>query len=140
MIINKEVWEFYNSWIYRGCTPKTSLAGESIEAIMLKEDWAARSKMEVVFDILQIADREGRFGGHYDGNNEHHSSGVSGRDVIQTEIVNKALLGKNQLEEYLNVLTENDLLSFDSATRKFKITQKGHRFVQLYNKMNDLLK
>jgi predicted transcriptional regulator len=113
------------------------LAGESIEAIMLKEDLAARSKMEVVFDILEIADREGRFGGHYDDNNEHHRSGG---DVIQTEIVNKALLGNNQLEEYLNFLTESDLLSFDSTTRKFKITQKGHRFVQLYNKMNDLLK
>jgi predicted transcriptional regulator len=105
---------------------------------MLKEDLAARSKMEVVFDILEIADREGRFGGHYDDNNEHHTGG--GGDVIQTEITNKALLGNNQLKEYLNVLTENDLLSFDSATHKFKITQKGHRFAQLYNKMNDLLK
>ncbi len=98
---------------------------------------AARSKMEVVFDILETADREGRFGGHYDDNNEHHTSGG---DVIQIENMNKVLLGNNQLKEYLKVLTENDLLSFDSATRKFKITQKGHRFVQLYNKMNDLLK
>jgi predicted transcriptional regulator len=107
---------------------------------MLKEDLAARSKMEVVFDILEIADREGRFGGHYDDNNEHHRSGASGGDVIQTEIVNKALLGNNQLEEYLNVLTENDLLSFDSATRRFKITQKGRRFLEIYNNMSDLVK
>jgi predicted transcriptional regulator len=54
--------------------------------------------------------------------------------------MNKALLGYDQLKEYLKVLTENDLLSFDSATRKFKITQKGRRFVQIYNKMSDLLK
>jgi predicted transcriptional regulator len=104
---------------------------------MLKEDMTARSKMEVVFDILEIADIEGSFEGHYDDNNEHHTGGGG---VIQSEIMNKALLGNNQLKEYLNVLTENDLLSFDSATRKFKITQKGHRFVQLYNKLSDLVK
>ena len=96
----------------------------------------ARSKMEVVFDILEIADIEGSFAGHYYDNNEHHT----GRGVIQTEIMNKSRLSYNQLQAYLKVLTENDLLSFDSATRKFKITQKGRRFVQLYNKMSDLVK
>ena len=103
---------------------------------MLKEDMTARSKMEVVFDILEIADIEGSFAGHYYDNNHHHM-----RDsVIQTEIMNKARLRYKQMKEYLNILTENDLLSFDSATRKFKITQKGRRFVQLYNKMRDLVK
>ena len=104
---------------------------------MLKEDVTARSKMEVVFDILEIADIEGRFSGHYYDNNHHHTGGGG---VIQSEIMNKARLSYNQLQAYLKVLTENDLLSFDSATRKFKIAQKGHRFVQLYNKMSDLVK
>jgi len=54
--------------------------------------------------------------------------------------MDKAHLGDNQLKEYLKVLTENGLLNFDSATPKFKITQKGHRFVQTYNKMIDLVK
>jgi len=97
---------------------------------MLK-DMTVRSPTEIVFDILQMADR-GSFEGHYD---DHHTDGI-----IQIEIMNKALLGYDQLKEYLKVLTENDLLSFDSATRKFKITQKGRRFVQIYNKMSDLLK
>ena len=103
---------------------------------MLKEDMTAGSKMEVVFDILEIADVEGSFAGHYYDNNHHHTKD----SVIQTEIMNKARLSYKQLKEYLNILTENDLLSFDSATRKFKITQKGRRFVQLYNKMRDLVK
>ena len=90
-----------------------------------------RSPTEIVFDILQTADR-GSFEGHYDDN---HTDGV-----IQVEIMNKALLGHDQLKEYLKVLTENDLLSFDSATHEFKITQKGRRFVQIYNKMSDLVK
>ena len=97
---------------------------------MLK-DMTVRSPTEIVFDILQIADKGG-VEGHYDDN---HTDGV-----IQIEITNKALLGYNQLKEYLKVLTENDLLSFDSATRKFKITQKGRRFVEIYNKMSDLVK
>jgi len=104
---------------------------------MLKEDMAARSKMEVVFDILEIADRERSFGGHYDNDDDDDDHRD---DVVQTEIMNKALLSNNQLKEYLNILTENELLSFDSATRKFKITQKGHRFVQIYNKMSNLVK
>ncbi len=111
----------------------------SVETVgMLKEDVTARSKMEVVFDILEIADRGGSFGSHYDdNNNDHHTGGVG---VIQTEIVNKTLLDYNRLKEYLRVLTENDLLSFDSATRKFKITQKGRRFLEIYNNMSDLVK
>jgi predicted transcriptional regulator len=87
--------------------------------------------MEKVFDILEVADKGSIEGQHEDV----HKDGV-----IQTEIIDKAHLGDNQLKEYLRVLTENGLLSFDSATCKFKITQKGHRFVQLYNKMSDLLK
>jgi predicted transcriptional regulator len=97
---------------------------------MLK-DMTVRSPTEIVFDILQMADR-GSFEGHDDNN---HTDGV-----IQIEIMNKALLGYNQLKEYLKVLTENDLLSLDSATHKFKITQKGRRFIQIYNKMSDLVK
>jgi predicted transcriptional regulator len=96
---------------------------------MLK-DMTARSPMEVVFDILEIADR-GSFGGNYYEDTD---------GVIQTEIANKTLLDYNRLKEYLRVLTENDLLSFDSATRKLKITQKGRRFLEIYNNMSDLVK
>ena len=103
-----------------------------MEAARMLKGITFRSKMEIVFDILDVADK-----GSFEGQHEdvHKDNGV-----IQTEIIDKAHLGDNQLKEYLRVLTENDLLSFDSATCKFKITQKGLRFVQLYNKMSDLLK
>ena len=102
-----------------------------MEAARMLKGITFRSTMEKVFDILEVADK-----GSFEGQHEDvHRDGV-----IQTEIIDKAHLGDNQLKEYLRVLTENDLLSFDSATCKFKITQKGHRFVQLYNKMSDLLK
>ena len=102
-----------------------------MEAARMLKGITFRSTMEIVFDILEVADK-----GSIEGQQEYvHKDGV-----IQTEIIDKAHLGDNQLKEYLRVLTENDLLSFDSATCKFKITQKGRRFVQLYNKMSDLLK
>ena len=102
-----------------------------MEAVRMLKGITFRSTMEKVFDILEVADKGSIEGQHED---------VYKDGVIQTEIIDKAHLGDNQLKEYLRVLTENDLLSFDSATCKFKITQKGHRFVQLYNKMSDLLK
>jgi predicted transcriptional regulator len=103
-----------------------------MEAARMLKGITFRSTMEIVFDILEVVDK-----GSFEGQHEevHKDNGI-----IQTEIIDKAHLGDNQLKEYLRVLTENDLLSFDSATCKFKITQKGRRFVQLYNKMSDLLK
>ena len=94
----------------------------------------ARGIIEVVFDILERAER-GSFEGHYEDDDRNHAGAI-----IQTEIMYMGLHSYNQLQAYLKVLTENDLLSFDSATRKFKITQKGRRFVQIYNKMSDLVK
>ena len=123
--------DLYSNLLYRGCTPKTYLTRESIKVAERLKDMAVRSTIEIVFDILEVADR-GSLEGHYD---DIHKDGV-----MQIEIIYKEILGYNQLKEYLKVLTENDLLSFDSATRKFKITQKGRRFVQIYNKMSDLVK
>ncbi len=101
--------------------------------------------MEVVFDILEIVDRGGGRGGSFDNpydNNDHdHQHHMDNRVIQQTDLKNEAvLLDDSQLKGILKVLRENDLLSIDSATRKFKITQRGRKFVQIYNKMNDLLK
>jgi predicted transcriptional regulator len=102
-----------------------------MEAARMLKGITFRSTMEKVFDILEVA---------YKGSIEGQQEDVYKDGVIQSEIIDKAHLEDNQLKEYLRVLTENDLLSFDSATCKFRITQRGHRFVQLYNKMSDLLK
>jgi predicted transcriptional regulator len=111
---------------------------------MLKEDiTTTRSPIEVVFDILEIADRGGGGGGAsfdnpYDDNEHQYLRDCA---VQQTEVMNKAPhLDDGHLKGILKVLSENDLLSIDSPTRKFKITQKGRKFIQVYNKMNDLLK
>jgi winged helix-turn-helix protein len=43
------------------------------------------------------------------------------------------------LKEYLKVLIENELLGYDFVTRTFKTTQKGLKFLHLYNKINEVL-
>jgi len=88
-----------------------------------------RSRTEIVVHILEIANG-GSGGGGYD----------EADGVIQTKIMYKALLGYAQLKEYLTVLTENDLLSYDSASRKFKTTEKGHKFLEIYNKMGNVMR
>jgi predicted transcriptional regulator len=87
-----------------------------------------RSRTEIVVQILEIAN--GGSGG-YDEDDD---------GVFQTKIMHKALLRYAQLKEYLKVLTENDLLSYDSASRKFKTTQKGRMFLEFYNKMSNVMR
>lgn len=86
--------------------------------------------MEIVVQILEIANK--------------NSSDVGYDDeriwAIQTKIMYKALLRYDQMKEYLKVLTENDLLSFDSTSRRFKTTQKGCRFLEIYYKMGNVMR
>ena len=60
-------------------------------------------------------------------------------NVTKTRLMYKVFLSQSQLKEYLKVLIENELLSYDFVTRTFKTTQKGLKFLHLYNKINDVL-
>ena len=92
------------------------------------KDMKNRSRTEIVVQILEIA-------------NVESGSGYDEADgVVQTKIMYNALLSYAQLKEYLWVLTENDLLSYHSASRKFKTTEKGHRFLEIYNKMENVMR
>ena len=79
-----------------------------------------RSRTEIVYQILEIVRRAGNGAG-------------------KTKIMYSALLSSAQLKEYLNVLTESDLLRYDSAMRMFKITGKGVRFLEIYNRIGDVI-
>jgi predicted transcriptional regulator len=52
----------------------------------------------------------------------------------------KVFLSHDQLKGYVKVLTESDLLHYDSVTRTFKTTEKGLRFLNLYNKIDQLMR
>ena len=75
-----------------------------------------RNKTEIVTRILEVV------------NNGDSSFGNGG--VSQTTIMFKASLSHIQLHQYLMILTESDLLSYDGQTRTFKATEKGHSLLK----------
>ena len=79
-----------------------------------------RSRTEIISQILETAN--GRVG------------------ITVTKLMYKAFLSHDQLKGYVKVLTESDLLSYDFVTRTFKTTERGLRFLNLYNKIDQLMK
>jgi predicted transcriptional regulator len=49
-----------------------------------------------------------------------------------------AFLSYNQLNEYLSLLTENTLLEYLNGTNKFKTTEKGLKYLKMYNEIRKL--
>ena len=56
--------------------------------------------------------------------------------LTKTQIMYKAYLSYSQLKEYLALLTENQLLSYEQAERVYRTTEKGIKLVATYQKMN----
>ena len=85
-----------------------------------------RSPTEITIQILEVVN------GYDDGNNNE--------GLTQTTLVSKLFLSHEQMKEYLMLLIEDDLLSYDSTMRTFKTTEKGLTFLQSYNKIDQILK
>ena len=79
-----------------------------------------RSRTELIHDILQTANSDG--------------NGAS-----QTKIMYNAFLSYTQVKEYLTILIEKGLLQHDVHSRKFGVTEKGVRFLQLCDQIGDLM-
>jgi predicted transcriptional regulator len=77
-----------------------------------------RSRTEIVTMILDAANGEGE---------------------TKTKIMYFAFLSYNQLNEYLSILIENNLLEYLDGTRTFKTTEKGLHFLKMHNEMAELL-
>ncbi|MDQ4101408.1 MAG: winged helix-turn-helix domain-containing protein [Thermoproteota archaeon] len=63
-----------------------------------------------------------------------------GNNATMTMIMKWALLGYKQLKEHLVFLTERDLLYYDKEDGTFKTTEKGMRFLQIYGRMEEMLR
>jgi predicted transcriptional regulator len=50
-----------------------------------------------------------------------------------------AFLSYNQLNEYLSILIENNLLEYLEGTHKFKTTEKGLNYLKMHNEIGELL-
>jgi predicted transcriptional regulator len=64
---------------------------------------------------------------------------ANGGGATRTKIMYSGFLSYSQMKRYLMVLTQNDLLSYDLNTRTFKTTEKGLRFLEAYNRMDDMM-
>jgi predicted transcriptional regulator len=78
-----------------------------------------RSRIEMMSQILEAA---------------------NGGGATRAKIMYKAFLSFVQLREFLMVLTDSDLLSYDGETQTFKTTEKGLRFLDTYNQIGDVMK
>ncbi len=85
-----------------------------------------RSPTEITIQILEVVN------GYDDGNNNG--------GLTQTTLMSKLFLSHEQMKEYLMLLIEDDLLSYDSTMSTFKTTEKGLTFLQAYNQMDKILK
>jgi predicted transcriptional regulator len=78
-----------------------------------------RDRMEIINKILQVA---------------------NGGGATRTKIMYRAYLSHSQMKDYLMDLTQKDLLSYDLDTQTFKTTEKGLRFIEVYNQMDGMIK
>ena len=76
-----------------------------------------RSRTEIVSNILNAAN-----GG-----------------ATKSKIMYKAFLSYTQLKEYLSLLLENNLLESQQETKVYKTTEKGLKFLRMYNEIGELL-
>ena len=79
-----------------------------------------RDRTEIIRQILDIA------------------NGAEG--ITKVKIMYKAFLSYKQVKEYVALLTENDVLRYDSITQTYKTTQKGLRLLQFCTELDDMMK
>ena len=81
-----------------------------------------RNRIQIIAQILEVV-------------NEGSDDGVT-----KTKIMYKAFLNYAQLKEYLTILTDNGLLSYDLGTQTFKTSKKALRFLKACNQLDQLTK
>ena len=64
----------------------------------------------------------------------------SGDGATKNKLMYELSLSHAQLNEYVTLLTERDLLHYDRQTHTLRITEKGLRFLKTYNQMYDMIK
>ena len=57
----------------------------------------------------------------------------------RSKIMYRAFIGYNQLNEYLPVLIENNLIEYHDGTQTFCTTEKGLKFLKTCNEIEELL-
>jgi predicted transcriptional regulator len=68
------------------------------------------------------------------------NSSSAGDGATKNKLMYEVSLSPAQLNKYVMILTERDLLHYDRETHTLRITEKGSRFLKTYNQMYDMIK
>lgn len=82
-----------------------------------------RSRTEIVSQILEIV-------------NDFY---IETDGVTRTKLMHWVRLSRAQLKEYLILLSAYRLLIHNSRNRRYSITEKGLRFLEIYYKLIDMI-
>ena len=83
-----------------------------------------RSSIDIASDVLEVA---------------------NGGGASKTQIMYRAVLSHKQMKEYVNFLVGRGLLVYDYVNNQhrgaqmFKTTEKGLRFLEIYNRLHDMI-
>lgn len=75
--------------------------------------------MDIIAQILNAA--------NYSGN------------ITKSKIRYKAFLSYTQLREYTSVMVESDLLKYDENKQTYRVTDRGLRFLKVYEQIDKLI-
>jgi predicted transcriptional regulator len=81
------------------------------------------TRLDIVSQILEVA-----------------NSGSGGDGATKNKLMYEVSISHAQLNEYVMILTERNLLHYDRQTHTLRITEKGLRFLKTYNQMYDMIK
>ena len=65
---------------------------------------------------------------------------ANGGVTTKIRIMYRTNLSYAQLKGYLMTLSDKDLLRYDLDTNTFKTTEKGLRFLEIYNKLDNIVR
>lgn len=64
---------------------------------------------------------------------------ASAGDVRLTKIMYNSFLSYSQVVEYLRSMVEMNFIDYDEVTKSYMTTETGFRFMQLHEKMREML-
>ena len=64
---------------------------------------------------------------------------ANGGGETKTKIMYIAFLSYSQLNEYLSILIENNLIEYRDGTQTYKTTEKGLNYLKMHNEIRKLL-
>lgn len=59
--------------------------------------------------------------------------------ATKTHIMYRAYMSYSQLKEYLRLLEEKELIKYEAGSQLYVLTDKGLRFMNAYDKINELV-